>query len=250
MVRQTLRSLSKQWILLILVAFFVFFAVFAKGFFSIKGLKNIAVYTSEPLLLALGQTFVIISGGIDLSVGAVLGFCGVVSAFTLKGMMAVSQNIALNIIISVLAGMSVGIFLGTINGAIISKLSVPPFVVTLGMLGIARGVTYILTSGHSIIGLPAELSEIGNFQLFRLIPASVLITIVLVLMAHFLLSKTRLGRYTYSIGGNKQASVRAGVPVDRYTIIIYALSGFMAAAKRNCAGKTGSWQKTVHCQPS
>jgi ribose transport system permease protein len=220
---------SKQWILLILIAFFAFFSLAAPGFFSVLGVTNIAVYTAEPLLLALGETFVIISGGIDLSVGALLGFTGVVSALLMKALWLSTHNVTLSILISAVAGLGVGTALGAINGLLIAKLKVPPFVVTLGMLGIARGCTFILTAGHSIIGLPEVLGIVGNYYIFGFLPISALITVMLVLLAYFILAKTRLGRYTYSIGGSRQASIRSGVPVDGYTIRIYALSGFMAA---------------------
>ncbi len=224
-----MKKLSGQWILLILIAFIVFFAAAAPGFLTLQGVINIAVYTSEPLLLALGQTFVIISGGIDLSVGSLLGFCGIISALVLRALLAATGSVALSGLASVLAGLVAGTLLGTFNGTVIARLKVPAFVVTLGMLGIARGASYILTSGHAIIGLPEQLSVIGNYLLFGFAPVSVLLTIALILVTNFLLAKTRLGRYTYAIGGSRQAAVRAGVPVDRYTILIYALSGFTAA---------------------
>lgn len=216
----------KHWILLILMAFF---AIAAPGFLSVAGMKNLAVYTAIPLILALGQTFVIISGGIDLSVGAILGLCGVVSALILKEIWILTESAALSISIGMLCGLFFGTMIGVLNGAIIAKLKVPAFVVTLGMLGICRGATYVLSSGHSIIQLPPSLGQAGNYQIFGIMPVSVFIAILLALLSYFILSKTRLGRYTYSIGGNRQASLRAGVPVDRYVIKIYALSGFMAA---------------------
>jgi ribose transport system permease protein len=230
--RAFLLKASSQWIFLILIAFVVVFSFTAPGFFSIFGFANVAVYSSEPLLLAVGETFVIISGGIDLSVGALLGFTGVIAALLMRTLWALTQNVLLSILISAVAGLAVGTALGVINGVIIAKLKVPPFVVTLGMQGIARGSTYVLTSGHSIIGLPEVLGKVGNYYIWGVLPVSVLATAVLVVAAHMVLSKTRLGRYTYSIGGSRQASVRAGVPVDKCTIRIYALSGFMAA----CAG--------------
>jgi ribose transport system permease protein len=220
---------SRQWILLILIAFIAFFSLAAPGFFSVLGLTNIAVYSCEPLLLALGETFVIISGGIDLSVGALLGFTGVASALVMKGLWLGTHDVTLSILISVVIGLGIGTALGAINGLLIAKLKVPPFVVTLGMLGIARGFTFILTSGHSIIGLPEVLGLVGNYYFFGFLPVSAVITIILVILGYFILAKTRLGRYTYSIGGSRQASVRSGVPVDSYTVRIYALSGFMAA---------------------
>lgn len=218
-----------QWIFFILVLFVVFFSVAAPGFWSIRNFKSITVYTTEPLLLALGQTFVIISGGIDLSVGAVLALCGVLSALVLKTVWAFVPNAELSIGMGVAVGLCAGIMLGAINGTIIAKLKVPPFVVTLGMLGIARGATYLLTSGHSIVSLPPALGKIGNAELFGFLPVSVFITFLITVYAHFVLSKTRLGRYTYAIGGGRAAAVRSGVAVDKYTIIIYTISGFTAA---------------------
>jgi ribose transport system permease protein len=227
--RALLVRASNQWIFLIFIAFVIVFSFAAPGFFTLFGFANVAVYSAEPLLLAVGETFVIISGGIDLSVGALLGFTGVIAALLMKALWAVTQNIPMSIVISAVAGLVVGTALGAMNGVIIAKLKVPPFVVTLGMQGIARGSTYVLTSGHSIIGLPDVLGQVGNYYIWGVLPVSVLVTAVLVLLAHFVLSKTRLGRYTYAIGGNRQASVRSGVPVDKYTILIYAWSGFMAA---------------------
>jgi len=219
---------SNQWIFLILIAFVIFFSIAARGFFSILGIRNIAVFVSEPLLLTVGETFVIISGGIDLSVGAVLGFTGVVGALIMRGVWGATQSIPLSFAVSIVAGLAIGTTLGTINGLIIAKLRVPPFVVTLGMLGIARGITFVITSGQAIIGLPDALGAMGNLTFGGLLPVTTLSAIVLVVIAYIALSKTRIGRYAFAIGGNRQAAVRSGVPVARYTIIIYAISGFLA----------------------
>ncbi len=219
---------SSQWIFLILVVFVIFFSITARGFFSILGLRNIAIFVSEPLLLAVGETFVIISGGIDLSVGAVLGFTGVVGALIMRGVWVSTHSLALSVIVSVVAGVSIGTAIGTINGLIIAKMRVPPFVVTLGMLGIARGITFVITSGQAIIGLPDALGAIGNLTFLGFLPVTTLVAIVIVLIAYLGLTRTRIGRYTYAIGGSRQATVRAGVPVARYTIMIYAISGFLA----------------------
>jgi len=219
----------RQWICLILILFIIFFSLVAPGFWSLRNFKSLTVYTTEPLILALGQTFVIVSGGIDLSVGAILGFSGVIAALALKAVWAVVPNPILSIAVGILAGLTTGAILGAINGTIIAKLRVPAFVVTLGMLGIARGCTYLLTAGHSIVSLPRDLGKIGNIELFGIIPIAVFVALLLVVLAHFILSQTRIGRYTYAIGGSKTASVRAGIPVDKYTILIYTISGFTAA---------------------
>lgn len=219
---------SNQWIVLILLAFVVFFSFTAQGFFSLLGLRNIAVYVSEPMLLAVAECFVIISGGIDLSVGAILGFTGVAGALIMRALWSSTQNMPLSILASVIAGLAIGTGLGIINGLIIAKLRVAPFVVTLGMLGIARGVTFILTSGQAIIGLPDALGTVGNYIIGGVLPVTTASVIVLVIIAYFVLGRTRIGRYAYAIGGNRAAAVRSGVPVDRYLIVIYGISGFLA----------------------
>ena len=100
------------------------------------------------------------------------------------------------------------------------------------MLGIARGSTYLLTAGHSIVNLPHQLGELGNAEIYGFIPIAVLVGIVLVLVFHFVLSETRVGRYTYAIGDNRTAAVRAGIPINKYIVLIYTMSGLAAA----CAG--------------
>jgi len=226
------KRLLKQWIFLALLVFIAVFSVTAPGFLTVRNIRNIISYTSVPLLLALGQTFVIISGGIDLSVGAVLGFCGVSSALILKLVWDATGSVGFSIVAGTLSGMIIGTTLGAVSGTMIAKLKVPPFVVTLGMLGIARGCTYLLTSGRSIIGLPIELARIGNYRIWGVIPITLVVALLLIGISLYLLNMTRMGRYTYAIGGSETAAIRAGIPVARYKILIYALSGFMAS----CAG--------------
>jgi len=223
-----MRKFSNTWIFATLAVFVVFFSVAAPGFFSSIGLRSVALFASEPLLLAVAETFVIISGGIDLSVGGVLGFTGVVGALVMRSVWTSSQSLGLSIAAATLVAVGIGTALGAVSGIIIAKLRVPPFVVTLGMLGICRGMTFVLTSGQAIIGLPETLGVIGNFTLLGFLPVTTLVAILIIGAASICLSRTPMGRYVYAMGGNRQAAVRAGVPVARYTISIYATSGFLA----------------------
>jgi len=219
---------TRRWILWVLMAIIGFFALAMPRFWSVQSFKTIVVYTTEPLLLALGQTFVIISGGIDLSVGSLLGFSSVTGALISKTLWSATSDPNISIALGIATGLLVGTVLGIVNGVIIAKLRVAPFVVTLGMMGIARGATYLLTAGHSIFGLPSQLAKLGNFELAGVLPVQVIILLITVLLCHFMLSETRLGRYIYAIGGNRTAASRAGIPITNCIISIYAISGFLA----------------------
>jgi ribose transport system permease protein len=197
---------------------------------------SIAVFTVGPLLLALGQTFVVISGGIDLSVGFTMGLAAVVFSKIL--------NLSTGVIVDPLA-LVVALFIallasavpGVINGLLISKLRVPPFIGTLGMYGVARGVAYLLAGGTTVPISNSVVSFIGNgsfvlgipgtpFQLS--VPIVVFITILLTLGMMYLLSQSKFGRHVYAIGGNRQASLRAGINVSRNTVALYVLSALAA----------------------
>jgi ribose transport system permease protein len=205
--------------------------------------------------MGLGQTFVIISSGIDLSVGWVMGLSSVVSALVVVDLVAKGTAVELAILIGFVAGVAAATLVGFINGLIIALLKVPPFIVTLGMSFIVRGVALLFSGGQTVAGLPPALRDVGNDSLFywiageggglfflnrpevsgaqlraldRILPWPVIITAIVVAIAIFVLHKTQFGRHTYAIGGNKEASLRAGVPVDRHTIMLYMLSAATA----------------------
>jgi ribose/xylose/arabinose/galactoside ABC-type transport system permease subunit len=241
-----------------LIAFFtVSVSITSNGvinFLSITNSQNIINNIVSPLLMGLGQTFVIISGGIDLSVGWVMGVASVVSAKVTVGL-AGETGEALAIMVGFAAGLLAAATFGVINGLIIAKLRVPSFIVTLGMGFVARGVALIVSGGNVVGGLPPGIRNFGNESLFyylhgdgggltflfkpdvtgeslqrldRILGWPVVVTAVAVVVAMFLLHKTQFGRHTYAIGGNREASVRAGVPADRMTILIFTLSALMA----------------------
>ena len=198
--------------------------------FTAFNIQSIAVFTVTPLLLGLGQTFVVISGGIDLSVGFTMGLSAVVVAHITNATSASVGPVG-SLVIGVLAGIAVAFVPGIINGLLISKLRIPPFIGTLGMYGVARGAAYLLARGTTVPIANGPLNFIGNGVIGPL-PIVVLIAFVIVAIMHYLLSCSRFGQHIYAIGGNVQAALRAGIDVPRNTLALYVLSAITAA----CAG--------------
>jgi ribose transport system permease protein len=194
---------------------------------NLFNIRSIAVFAVAPLLLAIGQTFVIISGGIDLSVGFTMGLAAVVVAHTVN-LVTPTLGTGLGLLVGIIAAVAAAIIPGIVNGLLIARLRVPPFIGTLGMYGVARGVAFLLAGGTTVPADNDALSFMGNGTLGG-IPVVVLLTAAALLGLHYLLSQTRFGQYTYAIGGNRAAAVRAGINVRRTTIAIYILSAVCAA---------------------
>jgi ribose transport system permease protein len=228
-VRSTAASM-RAWIFLFFLL--VGFEVWAQLVYHTTFLFNpfnaasIAVFTVAPLLLALGQTFVVISGGIDLSVGFTMGLAAVVFSKILNAGTGVLWD-PLSLLIATLVALLASMVPGLINGLLIAKLRVPPFIGTLGMYGVARGIAYLMAGGTTVPISNPIVSFIGNGSILS-IPIVVLITIVLTLAMMFMLSQSRFGRHVYAIGGNRQASLRAGINVSRNTIALYMLAALIA----------------------
>ena len=192
-----------------------------------NNVRSIAVFATAPLLLAIGQTFVIISGGIDLSVGFTMGLAAVVASQVIN-VTAASLGQAGALAAGIVAAALVAIVPGVVNGLLIARLRVPPFIGTLGMYGVARGVAYLVAGGTTVPVDNDILSYLGNGSIGP-IPVIVVITAVAMLGLHYLLSQTRFGQYTYAIGGSRQASLRAGIDVRGVTVWLYILSALSAA---------------------
>lgn len=222
----------RAWIFLgVLLVFFELWARFAyDASFLLNpfNLSAIGMAAVAPLLLGLGQTLVIISGGIDLSVGFTMGFAAVVMAMTMKLTTGLAPEL-LVLLLGVLVGMALVAVPGWINGALIARLGVPAFIGTLGMYGVARGAGFLVADGTTVPVRNEYLALIGNGRLLG-VPIPVLITIVIVLAFHWALSQTRFGQYTYAIGGNRQAAIRAGINVQRHTFWLYVLAALSAGA--------------------
>jgi ribose transport system permease protein len=194
--------------------------IFAPKFLSFSNLYLVSRQISFVAIVALGELFVILSSGIDLSVGSIMGLSGVISA----GAMVVGIPIVISIGIGLLGGM----LLGVINGVLISYVGIAPFIVTLGMLSFARGTILILTKGWPIINIPPAFLVIGQGELLG-IPIPVWIMVIVGGISHFLLTFTAFGRRLYAIGGNEEASFLSGIRVRRIKFTIYVLSSLAAA---------------------
>lgn len=203
----------------LLVGLGIVFAVFAPGFATIPNLLNIGIQSSVLLLLALPMTLIIMTEGLDLSMGAVLGLTGVVLAWAL-----VAGN---PLILAFAAAVGVGLAFGIANGLLVVKMGLPPFVATLGTLGIAQGIALVVTSGESVAGIGPALPRLYASR-WAGIPFSILVAVVMYGVFHFLLYHTRFGNYVFAIGGNREALVLACVPAGFFHVSVYALAGLMS----------------------
>jgi ribose transport system permease protein len=188
-------------------------------FLTQGNLSNLARQVAIFAIIAVGQLLVILTAGIDLSVGSVLGLSGAVTAQLLVG--------GLPIPLAILAGAALGAVLGIANGLLVTRLKLPPFIATLGMLGIARGIVLVITDAKTIQGIPTGFQTIANGTVLG-IPNLLIVAAVIAGIVHFLLTRTVFGRYVYAVGSNPESARLAGVPVRTVTIAVYAISGLLA----------------------
>jgi len=221
-------NLSQWWMFGILIALILVFSITAPGFLSQQNFVSTTVFASSTLLLAVAETFVIITGGIDLSVGAILGLSGMVSAYAMQYFYTGGMNATLVIIIGVIVALLSGAVLGAINGFVITAMKITPFIATLGMLGIATGFTFLITNGVEIINIPFSIGNIGNSALLNWLPIPFAVALVVAFGAHYVLSRTRFGLYTYAAGSNAEGSRVSGIDVRRHLFKIYVLSGLIS----------------------
>ena len=189
-------------------------------FLTVSNLLNIAQQTSINAIVAVGMTYVILSGGIDLSVGSIVAVAGVVLGTLLQ------QGQALPIAIA--ASIAIGVACGVVNGALVSWGRLPPFIVTLGMMSIARGAALVFTEGRPVSGFDPGFRSIATGSI-GFIPAPIIVMVVVYAMAHLVLTRTTFGRYVYAIGGNEEATRLSGVAVRFHKTAIYGVSGLMSA---------------------
>jgi len=188
-------------------------------FLTISNLLNIAEQATIIAIIAVGMTFVIITGGIDLSVGSVLAFAGVVMASVLHS--------GLPLPLALIVGLGAGLLCGVVNGLLITVGRLPPFIATLGMMSVARGAALMFTEGRPISGFSESFRSLATGEVLR-IPAPVIIMIGVYVIAHFVLRRTKLGRYTYAIGGNEEAALLSGINVKLYKTMVYGLAGLLS----------------------
>jgi len=211
---------SKNVMLLVLFAMCVLLSFLSPHFFTFRNLMNVVLQSATMGVVAIGMSYVIITGGIDLSVGSVLAFSAAIGAATMKA--------GLPIPVAILITLGISTSFGLAQGLLISRLKMPAFIATLGGMSIARGFTMVYMQGRTIPGLPPELQLIGNRLLFDLIPVPVVIMIVVYLIAAYVLKFTTFGRSVYALGGNREATELSGISTRRIEATTYALSGFTA----------------------
>lgn len=186
-------------------------------FYTSANLAAIARQTAVITIMAMGMTMVMVSGAIDLSVGSIVGLAGVMGALT----MTHNAPAVVGFLICVLVGAGCGF----LNGAAVATLKIPAFIVTLGAMGIYRGLALYLCDGNAVVGLPSSFGLLAERNLFGIVPLPLLIVVLIALLVHFALSSTRLGRYCYAMGSNIEAARYAGIQVSRYQILYYVILG-------------------------
>ncbi len=203
---------------LTLIALFIALSIASPHFLTNANLSSVVRQTAVFNIMALGMTLIIIAGGIDLSVGAILAFGG------LMGTMAMEHGYSIPVGVAI--GIAGGLGWGMINGLLITRLRINPFIVTLGTLGMARGITLIVSNGLPVHQIPQGFSFLGEGNLLGA-PFVLWIVVVCALAVHVILEHTRLGRYTYAIGSNADAAYYAGIPVAFHTTAVYAIGGML-----------------------
>lgn len=199
-----------------LTILFVALSIASPYFLTANNLASVARQTAVFNTMALGMTIVIVAGGIDLSVGSILGLSGLVGTMALEA--------GYPIIVGVLIGIAVGTACGFLNGLMITRLRINAFIVTLGTLGIFRGLALIISNGLPVHRIPSGFAFLGEGNLLR-VPFVVWLLVICAVVTHFVLENTRLGRYAFAIGSNQTAAIYAGIPVAFHTVAVYAIGG-------------------------
>jgi ribose transport system permease protein len=209
-------------IILVLVALSMLFSILSPQFFQVSNFFNISKQIATLGICSVGFTFVLITGGIDLSVGYQISLINIMCAYMMTEM-------GFHWILAVLVSVLIGTAIGFINGLIITKTGVAPLIVTLSMMQILNGFSYLISKGLPMFGFPSEFSFLGQGSLFDLVPVSFVFLIVIIVIGIFILNKTYFGRYFYAIGCNEEASRVSGVNTVRVRLLVYTLCGFFTA---------------------
>lgn len=220
-----------QTLIFILIALCIIVYAVSPVFLTPRNLINVLIQISINALIATGMTFVIISGGIDLSVGSVAALCGIVVTAVILPYPNIS--VAMGMLVIVVLSVIVGLLIGGMNGFAISRLRVPAFVATLATLNIARGFAYVYTQSRSIYGLPDSFAWIGQGYI-GFVPVIVLIVVLVLIAAHIILSQTVFGRHVYAVGSNEEVAKLCGINVANVKMKVYIISGILSAFAGAC----------------
>ncbi|HEX7312469.1 MAG TPA: ABC transporter permease [Pyrinomonadaceae bacterium] len=214
------QTIAEYVIVVAIVLESIFFAVYAPQFLSLPNLLNIALSIAITGILAVGMTAVILTGGIDLSVGSVAALAGIVAA------MVAAAGVPGGVALAAVAAVGVGLAVGVFNGVMVARFRVPPFVVTLAMLTICRGLAFVITDGRSVSDLPPGFTFFGQSRLLG-VPVPVWLMLIVFAAGWFVLKRMTFGRYVYAVGGNREAAFLAGVNIKGVTLLVYVLNGLL-----------------------
>lgn len=250
--RRLLARLAERWIFAFLALETLYFCFAAQGFARPGSLQILLFYGVEVFLLAMAELFVIVTGGIDLSVGYILGLASIVGTKLISALAGAGLPPVAALALGAVATLAVGVLPGLVNGWLVAYLDVPPFIATFSMLGVCHGVSELIIEGVYAMGLPQLAADLGSGHLlywapgaglslfarpevergtdvWEIVPNIVVLVAVVIAVLWFVLSRTRFGRHLYAIGGNRDAAVRAGIPVRRRLLAVYALSAALAS---------------------
>ena len=214
------QTIAEYVIVVAIVLESIFFAVYAPQFLSLPNILNIALSIAITGILAVGMTAVILTGGIDLSVGSVAALAGIVAA------MVAASGAPGAVALGAAAAVGVGLAVGVFNGLMVARFRVPPFVVTLAMLTICRGLAFVITDGRSVSDLPPGFGFFGQSRLLG-VPVPVWLMLFVFAAGWFVLKRMTFGRYVYAVGGNREAAFLAGVNIKGVTLLVYVLNGLL-----------------------
>ena len=229
--REVTRALAfvlRYWTLVALILLVIIFGFIGDGFLTRQNWIATSTYATGILALALAQTFVIVSGGIDLSVGGNVAVTGMSSALVMRSLADDGLSTTLVIVAGIAMGLLAGLLVGLVNGLCITRLRLAPFIVTLGMLGITQGATNLLNGGQQVSEIPESFASAGSDLIADWVPVLVAISLGLTVITALLLARTRFGLRTYAVGSNQEGARKVGVAVDRHLLKVYALAGLLA----------------------
>jgi ribose/xylose/arabinose/galactoside ABC-type transport system permease subunit len=244
--------LRGQWVLVFLALEIAYFCLRSEGFANPNSLQMLLFYGVLVFLLATAELFVIVTGGIDLSLGYILGFASIISIKIIDKLVAMGLDPGLSLLLGVAATLLVGLVPGLVSGWLVAYLKVPAFIATFAMVGVCHGVSELIINGVYAMGLPKLAADIGSghmlyiapggkaslfdkpvvdrgVSVLEMVPNIVVATAIVVGIFAFVLARTRFGRHVYALGGNMDAAVRAGIPVKRRLLRVYATASFLAS---------------------
>jgi len=257
--RENLELIRQAWPWVFFVVLVIAFSIASKqmndvDFLSYRSVQGILEYTTQILLIALAETFIIITAGIDLSMSWTVGFSAVIAAEVMQTLHASGQSPLVTVGLGLLSGILIAAVPGLLNGVLVARVKVPSFIATLGIGILVEGIALLRSGGYPVAKQPPYLGQLGNGYILRywpehgfyfftmpaeatradlaniipILPNIVMVTIIVTFVCWFILAKTQFGQHLYAIGGNFEAAVRAGIPVNRALIKVYILASLLA----------------------